>query len=94
MGRTWLRAGLMAAAVGAVSVAVTPADAAKVYQFAAGEWQGGAYTDSEGRFAHCAVTGKYQTGTSLVFLLRRDFVLALRLANKDWQLGLDATYEI
>lgn len=79
-----------------VAINVSGAEAGEMMsRFKLDKWSGGAYADDRTKeFSYCVATTSYSTGTQLAFVLYRDRVLQLMLANDDWVLDDIPEYTI
>ncbi len=60
-----------------------------------GVWLIEAYTNhDETAFNHCAMSGTYDDGVSLVFFLDRDFYWAIGLTHEKWKLRIGDKYDV
>jgi hypothetical protein len=94
----WAKAGhVLAVAALALWVAVAPSQgrAATIpgSEFTVGNWQGWAYTDSNGAFSHCAIITDYKSGISLVFALSAR-TWSMGLSDSAWSLQVGQQYPV
>lgn len=80
-----MRLSLLAAAFVATSLTPVMAQVTEIpgSQFEAGNWVGGAYTDSAGAFSYCYTTVSYQNGRTLWVGLYPNDTLAILLSQPD-----------
>ena len=63
--------------------------------FKVGDWTAGAYSnDTTRQFSHCAATGTYGSGISVLFSISRDFHWSMGFAHPSWKLQPGAVYDI
>ena len=60
--------------------------------WSAGDWKGNAYIDRSGRFSHCMMSARYNSGISLHFLMFPNRDLFIGVAAPDWSLDPDSLY--
>ncbi len=63
--------------------AITPASA---QSFVSGNWSGKPLLDNDGKFTRCAMTARYQSGSSLIFDVDPQFSWRLWVQNPNWDL--------
>src|ERR1051326_5364227 len=71
------------------------APAATMRNFKVGDWVAGAYSDDGTReFSHCAASGMYGSGISVVFSINRDFHWSMGFAHPGWKLRPGEVFDI
>ena len=71
------------------------APAATMRNFRVGDWLAGAYSnDSTREFSHCAASGVYGNGISVLFSINRDFHWSMGFANPGWKLRSGEVFDI
>jgi hypothetical protein len=69
--------------------------AATMRNFKVGDWTAGAYSNDTTRdFSHCAATGTYRSGISVLFSISRDFHWSMGFAHPSWNLRPGAVFDI
>jgi hypothetical protein len=74
---------------------VTASHAKQIRNFRIGDWYAGAYTnDRTGEFSHCAASGKYRSGVTVLFSVHKQWTWEMSFVHPDWQLPSGSTYDI
>lgn len=84
---------LLAIATGLIFT-VRPTQAAQISTFKTGNWNAGAYSDSSGRFSHCAANARYKSGIMLLFSVTRSGKWSMGFANGNWNLARGSRYPV
>ncbi|ODA67211.1 hypothetical protein A7A08_01958 [Methyloligella halotolerans] len=63
-------------------------------EFRSGNWTGDSYQDESGRFRDCTMTTSYRSGTTMGFVISRDYNWGLVLLNETWKLREGSSQDI
>ncbi len=88
-------ASILTAVLAATIFLMCAAPAATLRQFKVGDWSAGAYSnDSTREFSHCAASGIYGSGISVVFAINRDFHWSMGFAHPGWKLRPGEVFDV
>ena len=86
---------LAIATVAAALVAPAAASAATIQTYKVANWDLGAYTNNTtGRFTHCAASGRYRNGLTLIFSVTEKLDWGISFLNPEWNLREGRVIEI
>jgi len=75
------------AAAAAAFLAHIPANAATIDTFKVSNWTVGAYTNNTtNRFSHCAASGRYKNGLTLIFSVNESLEWGISFLNPEWNI--------
>ncbi len=75
------------AAATAAFLAPMPANAATIDTFKVSNWTVGAYTNNTtNRFSHCAASGRYKNGLTLIFSVNESLEWGISFLNPEWNI--------
>jgi len=81
--------------VAAIVSLTCAASAATMRNFKVGDWIAGAFSsDSTREFSHCAATGTYRSGISVIFAINRNFHWSMGFVHPSWTLRPGAVFDI
>jgi hypothetical protein len=80
-------------------LASCPASAATIQTYKVANWDVGAYTNNNtGRFTHCAASGRYRNGLTLIFSVTEKLDWGISFLNPEWNIResrvIDIEYQI
>lgn len=86
---------LALATTAAIFLATAPAGAAKIDSFKVANWTVGSYTNNNtGRFSHCAASGRYRNGLTLIFTVTESLNWGISFLNPEWNIREGRTIDI
>jgi hypothetical protein len=90
---------VLALATASALLASSPASAATIQTYKVANWDVGAYSNNNtGRFTHCAASGRYRNGLTLIFSVTEKLDWGISFLNPEWNIRegrvIDIEYQI
>lgn len=86
---------LLAATLAVALCAASSAQAREINRYNVGGWQVGVFTnDQSGRFSHCAASGNYRNGLTLLFSVSESLEWAIGFSSPEWRLTPGRDFDV
>ncbi|HRF09413.1 MAG TPA: hypothetical protein PL193_12345 [Xanthobacteraceae bacterium] len=86
---------LLAATFAVALCAASSAQAREINRYNVGGWQIGVFTnDQSGRFSHCAASGNYRNGLTLLFSVSESLEWAIGFSSPEWRLTQGRDFDV